>query len=59
MIANSVAIIGAVTTMVGTIPFLSLGRFIVGIAAGVYNVTFSKMNVRGLDVLIHDQRAHG
>ena len=34
--------------MVGTIPFLAFGRFLVGVASGIYNVSFSKMIVENM-----------
>ena len=43
VIANSIAIIGAGMTMIGTIPFLTFGRFSVGVASGIFNVALSKM----------------
>ena len=43
MIANFIAIISSLISMVGTTPFLTLGRFVLGIAAGFTNVIFGKM----------------
>ena len=52
VIANSIAIIGAGMTMIGTIPFLTFGRFSVGVAAGIYNVALSKMIVENMPVYL-------
>ena len=57
VIANSLAIIGAGTTMVGTIPFLALGRFSNGVAAGIYNVTFSKMVLENMPTYLSQKLA--
>lgn len=42
MIGQLFAIVGATITMVGTVPFLSIGRILIGIAGGVSNVTYGK-----------------
>ena len=43
IIANVLGIISSGIAMIGTVPFLIFGRFVLGIAAGVYNVIFGKM----------------
>ena len=43
LIANLIGIVSSAITMVGTVPFLTLGRLLLGLAAGVYNVIFGKM----------------
>jgi len=43
IIANAMAIFGSCLSMVGTTPFLSIGRLFVGLAAGTANVVFGKM----------------
>ena len=45
IIANLIGIVSAAITMAGTTPFLTIGRFFLGIAAGMYNVIFGKMIV--------------
>ena len=43
VIAHVLAILGSAICMVGTTPFLTLGRLVGGISAGIINVIFSKM----------------
>ena len=50
ILANIIGIVGAVITMIATIPFLTFGRLLVGVAAGVYNVTLPKMIVENMPV---------
>ena len=45
IIANVVAIVSSGIAMIGTVPFLTTGRFLLGVAAGIYNVIFGKMIV--------------
>lgn len=46
--ANLFGIIGSAISMIGTTPFLSIGRLFIGIAAGTYNVIFGKMIVENM-----------
>ena len=48
IIANIIGIISSAITMVGTTPFLTFGRLLLGIASGIYNVIFGKMIVETL-----------
>ena len=43
LIANLMAIFGSFITMIGTTPFLCIGRLFLGLAAGTTNVVFGKM----------------
>ena len=43
LIANVIGIVGGAICMVGSVPFLIIGRILVGVAAGAYNVIFGKM----------------
>ena len=43
IIAHCMAIFGSCLSMVGTTPFLSIGRLFLGLAAGTANVVFGKM----------------
>ena len=57
ILANIIGIVGAVITMVATIPFLTFGRLLVGVAAGVYNVIFPKMIVENMPVQLSQRLA--
>ena len=48
IISNVIAIVGAASTMIATTEFLTIGRLLVGITAGAYNVVFGKMVVENL-----------
>ena len=43
IIAQSIAIIGSLITMIATVPFLTIGRVLCGTSAGIANVVFGKM----------------
>ena len=57
ILANIIGIVGAVITMIATIPFLTIGRLLVGVAAGIHNVTFSKMIVENMSVQLSQKLA--
>ena len=40
---NVIGIAGSAISMITSVPFLTIGRLLVGIAAGIYNVVFGKM----------------
>ena len=48
LIANIVGVASAVLAMIGSIPFLSIGRFCCGFAGGIYNVICGKMIMENL-----------
>ena len=48
IIANIIGILSALITMIGTTPFLVIGRLFLGVAAGAYNVIFGKMIVENM-----------
>ena len=48
LIANVIGIISSAITMVGSTPFLTSGRLLLGIAAGLYNVIFGKVIVENM-----------
>ena len=45
ILSNIIGILSAAISMIGTTTFLTIGRLLLGIAAGAYNVIFSKMIV--------------
>lgn len=48
IVGNLVAIISSAICMIATVPFLTIGRFFLGVAAGIYNVVFGKMIVENM-----------
>ena len=48
LIANAMGVASAVFAMFGSVPFLTLGRFCNGFAAGTYNVIYAKMILENL-----------
>ena len=48
IIANMIAIVSSAITMIGTTPFLTFGRLLLGIAAGIYNVLYGKVIVENM-----------
>ena len=48
LIANALGISSAVIAMFGSVPFLTVGRFCNGFAAGMYNVIYAKMILENL-----------
>ena len=48
IISNIIAIVGAAISVIESVPAMSIGRLIVGIAAGAYNVVFGKMIVENM-----------
>ena len=48
LIANALGIASAVFAMISSIPFLTVGRFCNGFAAGTYNVIYAKMILENL-----------
>ena len=50
IIANVIGIVGPLISMIGSIPFLTLGRIFLGVAAGAYNVIFGKMIVENTPI---------
>ena len=48
IIANIIGIISSAITMAGSTPFLTAGRLLLGVAAGIYNVIFGKMVVENM-----------
>ena len=48
LIANAMGVASAVFAMFGSVPFLTLGRFCNGFAAGTYNVIYGKMILENL-----------
>ena len=48
IISNIISIISCLICMIGTVPFLTLGRLFLGVAAGAYNVVFGKMVVENM-----------
>ena len=43
--------------MIGTVPFLTIGRLLLGVAAGVYNVVFGKMIVENMSTQLAEKFA--
>ena len=48
IIANIIVMIGAAISMVGTTPFLTISRVLIGVGAGQYNVIFGKLVVENV-----------
>ena len=48
IIANIIGIVSSAITMIGTTPFLTFGRLLLGVAAGIYNVIFGKTIVENM-----------
>ena len=48
IISNFIGIISAAIPMIGSIPFLVIGRFLLGFASGINNVVYGKMIVETL-----------
>ena len=48
IIANILGIVSSLITMIGTTPFLTFGRLLLGVAAGIYNVIFGKMIIENM-----------
>ena len=48
IIANLMGIVSSAIAMAGTTPFLTAGRLLLGIAAGIYNVIFGKMIIENM-----------
>ena len=57
IIANIIGIVGPAICMIGTTPFLTIGRLLLGVAAGVYNVIFGKMIVENTPVKLAQKLA--
>ena len=48
IITNIIGIVSALISMSGSIPFLVIGRLLLGIAAGPYKVIFGKMIIENM-----------
>ena len=50
IISNIIGIVSSAVAMIGTTPFLTFGRLLLGVAAGLYSVLFGKTVVENLPV---------
>ena len=53
IIAKILGIISSLITMIGTTPFLTFGRLLLAVAAGIYNVIFGKMIIENMPKMLH------